>query len=70
MRYTALILIPAALPSILSGLKIGRAFAWRALIATELVFGISSSQGGLGCSIFRNRNELLASQIAMSFWLT
>ena len=34
------ILIPAAFPSILTGLKIGWAFAWRTLIAAELVFGV------------------------------
>lgn len=40
--------VPAALPSILAGLKIGRASAWRTLIAAELVFGASSGSGGLG----------------------
>lgn len=30
-RYVAYILIPSALPSILSGLKVGWAFAWRTL---------------------------------------
>jgi NitT/TauT family transport system permease protein len=57
-RFIALILIPAALPSILAGLKIGWAFAWRTLIAAELVFGASSGSGGLGWYIFQNRNEL------------
>ena len=52
------ILIPAAFPSILTGLKIGWAFAWRTLIAAELVFGVSSGQGGLGWYIFENRNLL------------
>jgi NitT/TauT family transport system permease protein len=52
------ILIPAAFPSILTGLKIGWAFAWRTLIAAELVFGVSSGQGGLGWFIFENRNLL------------
>ena len=52
------ILIPAALPSILSGLKVAWAFAWRTLIAAELVFGASSGEGGLGWYIFQNRNEL------------
>ena len=52
------ILIPAALPSILTGLKVGWAFAWRTLIASELVFGVSSGSGGLGWYIFENRNEL------------
>lgn len=57
-RYVALALIPAALPAILTGLKIGWAFAWRTLIAAELVFGVSSGQGGLGWFIFENRNLL------------
>lgn len=58
MRFVSLILIPAAFPSILSGLKIGWAFAWRTLIAAELVFGVSAGQGGLGWFIFENRNLL------------
>ena len=41
-----------------TGLKIGWAFAWRTLIAAELVFGVSSGQGGLGWFIFENRNLL------------
>ena len=53
-----LILIPAAFPSILAGLKIGWAFAWRTLIAAELVFGVSSRSGGLGWYIFEARSEL------------
>ncbi|OWJ64928.1 ABC transporter permease [Inquilinus limosus] len=56
--YVARILVPAAFPSILTGLKIGWAFAWRTLIAAELVFGVSSGQGGLGWFIFENRNLL------------
>jgi NitT/TauT family transport system permease protein len=58
VRYVTLILIPAALPSILAGLKIGWAFAWRTLIAAELVFGATSRSGGLGWFIYENRNEL------------
>ena len=58
LRYVALILVPAAFPSILTGLKIGWAFAWRTLIAAELVFGVSSGKGGLGWFIFENRNTL------------
>jgi len=42
------ILIPGAFPSILTGLKVGWAFAWRTLIAAELVFGTTSRSGGLG----------------------
>jgi NitT/TauT family transport system permease protein len=57
-RYVVKILMPAAFPAILSGLKIGWAFAWRTLIAAELVFGVSSGSGGLGWFIFENRNLL------------
>lgn len=52
------ILIPAAFPAILTGLKVGWAFAWRTLIAAELVFGVSSRSGGLGWYIFENKNRL------------
>jgi len=58
LRYVGKILIPAAFPSILTGLKIGWAFAWRTLIAAELVFGVSSGSGGLGWFIYENKNQL------------
>jgi NitT/TauT family transport system permease protein len=57
--YITRILIPAAFPSILTGLKVGWAFAWRTLIAAELVFGVSSGSGGLGWYIFEQKNQLL-----------
>jgi len=63
IRFVLLILIPAALPSILAGLKIGWAFAWRTLIAAELVFGATSGKGGLGWYIFQNRNELYTDKV-------
>ncbi len=56
--YIARILIPGAFPSILTGLKIGWAFAWRTLIAAELVFGASGGDGGLGWYIFQHKNQL------------
>jgi NitT/TauT family transport system permease protein len=58
IRFVTKILIPAAFPSILAGLKIGWAFAWRTLIAAELVFGTTSGQGGLGWYIFEAKNLL------------
>lgn len=58
LRYVGQILIMAAFPSILAGLKISWAFAWRTLIAAELVFGVSSGSGGLGWFIYENKNEL------------
>lgn len=57
-RYVVHILIPAAFPSILTGLKNGWAFAWRTLIAAELVFGVSSGSGGIGWFIYENKNQL------------
>jgi NitT/TauT family transport system permease protein len=58
LGYVLRILIPGAFPSILTGMKIGWAFAWRTLIAAELVFGASSGQGGLGWYIFQHKNML------------
>ncbi|MRW92360.1 ABC transporter permease subunit [Duganella sp. FT80W] len=63
LRFVWHLLIPAALPAILSGLKIGWAFAWRTLIAAELVFGTTNGQGGLGWYIFQNRNELYTDKV-------
>ena len=63
VRMVLQILVPAALPAILSGLKIGWAFAWRTLIAAELVFGTTSGKGGLGWYIFQSRNELYTDKV-------
>ena len=63
LRLVLQILVPAALPAIVSGLKIAWAFAWRTLIAAELVFGATSGKGGLGWYIFQNRNELYTDKV-------
>ncbi|WP_313703180.1 ABC transporter permease [Massilia sp.] len=63
LRLVLQVLVPAALPAILSGLKIAWAFAWRTLIAAELVFGTTSGQGGLGWFIFQSRNELFTDKV-------
>jgi NitT/TauT family transport system permease protein len=57
-RDCPFLLVPAAFPSILTGLKVAWSFAWRTLIAAELVFGVSAGSGGLGWFIFENRNQL------------
>ncbi|MGL5168261.1 MAG: ABC transporter permease [Afipia sp.] len=57
-RFVVEILVPAAFPQILSGLRIGWAFAWRTLIAAELVFGVSARSGGLGWFIYTSRAQL------------
>jgi NitT/TauT family transport system permease protein len=56
--FVVKVLIPAAFPSILTGLKIGWAFAWRTLIAAELVYGAASGKGGLGWFIYESKNQL------------
>ena len=52
--YIRRILIPGAFPSILTGLKTGWAFAWRTVIAAEMVFG--SGSGGIGRFIYSRQN--------------
>jgi NitT/TauT family transport system permease protein len=47
-RLTWDVMMPAALPHALAGLKTGWAFGWRTIIAAELVFGAAGSKGGLG----------------------
>ena len=49
------IYIPASFPYILSGLKIGWARGWRALISAEMIFGAASSIGGIGYFVFEKR---------------
>ncbi|WP_246190069.1 ABC transporter permease [Pandoraea captiosa] len=63
LRQVVWILTPAALPSVLSGLRVGWAFAWRTLIAAELVFGANTGAGGLGWYIYQNRNELYTDKV-------
>ncbi len=46
------VLVPAALPIILSGLRIGLGTGWRVLVAAEMVLGTGA---GLGYSIIQSR---------------
>lgn len=50
--------IPAAFTSILSGLKVGWARAWRGLISVEMIFGASSSGAGIGWYIYTKRTNI------------
>jgi NitT/TauT family transport system permease protein len=61
--YVLRLLIPGAFPSILTGLKIGWAFAWRTLIAAELVFGAQGGTGGLGWFINERKNQLQTADV-------
>ena len=58
VSFVIKILVPAALPSIMTGMKVGWAFAWRTLIGAELVFGASSGGGGLGWYIFESSQNI------------
>lgn len=49
------IMIKSAVPYIISGLKIGWARAWRALISAEMVFGAVGAKGGIGWFILNQR---------------
>ena len=58
-RFFAGVLIPAALPGIVTGLKLGWSFAWRALMAGELLF----VSGGLGQLLTTARELLDVAQV-------
>jgi NitT/TauT family transport system permease protein len=49
------ILLPAALPMMISGLRVGWGFGWRTVVAAELVFGATGSGGGIGWYINNSR---------------
>lgn len=55
LRIIVSILVPASLPYLLAGIKIGWARAWRALIGAEMIFGAVGAKGGLGWYIFKQR---------------
>lgn len=61
--FAAKILVPAALATVLSGMKIGWAFAWRTMIGAELVFGATAKGGGLGWHIFEHAELLNTPQV-------
>jgi NitT/TauT family transport system permease protein len=65
------VLLPAALPSIITGLKASWAFGWRTVVAAELVFGVAGSAGGLGWYInnaryFLNTATIFAGLVVIS----
>jgi len=58
-RFHLGVLLPAALPGILTGLKLGWSFAWRALMGAELIFVTS----GLGELLQAGRARSDAAQV-------
>jgi NitT/TauT family transport system permease protein len=58
LSHTARILIPAALPSIMTGLRNGLSNAFRALVALEMVIGAAAGSGGLGWFVWSQKQNL------------
>lgn len=59
LRFHLGVLLPAALPGVLTGLKLGWSFAWRALMAGELLF----VAGGMGQLLAQGREQRDAAQV-------
>lgn len=49
------VMLPAALPAIMSGFRVGWARSWQASVAAEMVFGASGKDGGLGWFLYKQR---------------
>ena len=58
IRIIIEILLPAAMAHLLSGLRVGWARSWRALISAEMIFGAIGTTGGLGWYIFKERTMM------------
>ena len=56
------VIVPAALPYILTGLRLGLAQAWRILVAVEMLMAVDQ---GLGWMIFGAR-QFLATDVMLS----
>lgn len=54
-RMVSQVLLPAALPHLLTGIRIAWAFGWRTVVAAELVFGVAGGSGGIGYYINQSR---------------
>ena len=63
IRVITDVLAPAALPSMISGIKTAWAFGWRTIIAAELIFGVAGSESGLGNYIDNARQYFLTPQL-------
>ncbi|HEY3993792.1 MAG TPA: ABC transporter permease [Ktedonobacteraceae bacterium] len=65
------VFLPAALPHIMSGLRLAWAFGWRTVVGAEIVFGVAGSNGGLGwyinnASYFLNPPAIFAGLVVIS----
>jgi NitT/TauT family transport system permease protein len=65
------VFLPAALPHLLSGLRLAWAFGWRTVVGAEIVFGVAGSTEGLGWYInnaryFLNPPAIFAGLVVIS----
>jgi NitT/TauT family transport system permease protein len=71
VRTVTDVFLPAALPHLLSGLRLAWAFGWRTVVGAEVVFGVAGSAGGLGwyisnASYFLNPPAMFAGLVVIS----
>ncbi len=52
LRLFRHVVLPSALPYLITGIEISWARSWRAAIAVELVFGAATTSGGIGWTIY------------------
>jgi NitT/TauT family transport system permease protein len=60
------VLLPSALPHLITGLKVGWAFGWRTVVAAELVFGTTGGGAGLGWYINQSRFSLNTAEVMVA----
>ena len=59
------VILPGALPSVIAGIRLGVAYGWRALIASEMLIGA----GGIGFMIFKAQASNLTDRIVAGMLL-
>ena len=70
-RLVVDVLLPGALPQIITGAKTAWAFGWRTVVAAELVFGVAGAAGGLGwyignARVFMQTSSIFAGLVVIS----
>ncbi len=65
LRIVGDVLLPGALPHVVTGLRLGMAYGWRALIAAEMLVGAN----GLGFMIFNAQSFFLTNRIILGMLL-
>jgi len=69
LRHTWHIVLPAALPGYLAGLKQGWAFSWRSLMAAEIIASSPDLGVGLGQLLENGRNASSMSMVFLAIFL-